>query len=256
MLIRGAPSPASKPEQLVMRVRLLLSTVILLGLLGGLVAGSAVGKRPPRPDELAGIKAALAQKLRNSGTDPGYLSCYAGFAISTVDPRFAHARIENCEGAEEGLLILKRAGSRWKVVRGGGFFYCSNRIVPARVIRDLIGRCTKTSPGSQFATPSDNIACELRPDYDYGPPTLLCYVRSLKTKITVYGCRVCPSVAKRAPQPGYHKYIHTPVLLHGEKWKDSEDTFTCVSRPSALTCKSWSGYGFAASGRGIRLLSP
>jgi hypothetical protein len=101
------------------------------------VIGTAAASRPPTAAEASGIRSAIERFVEKPGS-PAHGSTLRRIRVSTVDQRYAMARLRSPEAAVLATAVLERRGSGWRIVTFGiaGFAF---KGVPKPVLNDLLG---------------------------------------------------------------------------------------------------------------------
>jgi hypothetical protein len=116
-----------------MRRGLVLVAVMLL------VAGSALASRKPTATENKDIRQAFAGFVSQPNSPSAKDNRIVTIAVSTLDPRYAVARL-NSKTAGPSELLLHRSGPGWWVVGFGSSLGCDS--APPTVMRDLKVGCS------------------------------------------------------------------------------------------------------------------
>ena len=106
-------------------------------------AGAASAKHAPTPAQKAGVESAFHTYLHMPSSPAAADNRILSLAISSVDPRYAAARL-NSPSAGPSDMVFHRSGPGWWVVAFGSSLGCNT--APKSVLADLAVGCTP--PGS------------------------------------------------------------------------------------------------------------
>src|SRR5438067_8750273 len=116
-----------------MRPALVAVAVVLV------LAGSALASRKPTSSEAAGIRQAFAGFVSMPNSPSAKDNRITSIAVSTLDPRYAAARLSS-KSAGPSELVLHRSGPGWWVVGFGSAVGCDS--APKVVLDDLKVGCS------------------------------------------------------------------------------------------------------------------
>ncbi len=102
-------------------------------------AGAASAKHAPTPAQKAGVESALHAYLHMPSSPAAADNRILSLAISSVDPRYAAARL-NSPSAGPSDMVFYRSGPGWWVVGFGSSLGCNT--APKSVLADLAVGCT------------------------------------------------------------------------------------------------------------------
>jgi hypothetical protein len=112
----------------------LVAVLVLL-----VVAGAAVASRKPTSVEQKGIREAFTFFVQQKNSPAAKDNRIVTIAVSTLDPRYAVARL-NSKSAGPSELVLHRSGPGWWIVGFGSSVNCDAG--PPSVMRDLKVGCS------------------------------------------------------------------------------------------------------------------
>jgi hypothetical protein len=136
--VEGARPGRGSTARLALVVR--VPSVIVLSVLSALVllASADAARRPARPAEAQGVFAAIQ---RHAPTMP--IACLPlRVRVSTTNSSYASAAVSRTLSSctwGDGEYLLRRVGTRWRVLAEGSEHACSE--APRAVLRDLFGGC-------------------------------------------------------------------------------------------------------------------
>jgi hypothetical protein len=101
------------------------------------LAGNATASRAPTASEQRAIRTAVERFVEKPGS-PAHGSTLRRIRVSTVDPRYAMAKLRSPEAPVLASAVLERRKGRWRVVTFGVAGFRFNG-VPKPVLNDLLG---------------------------------------------------------------------------------------------------------------------
>lgn len=104
-----------------------------------IVVAPAAARRAPSPSQKTAIRAAVHRFMTMPNSPAARDNRITSIAVSSVDPRYAAARLDSAS-AGPSVMVLHRGDGAWWVLEFGSELGCDT--APAAVLRDLRVGCT------------------------------------------------------------------------------------------------------------------